>query len=141
MENTIKLDVDALYILDLQDDFKMNTSKDLYQFIGGDPVKAFHLGMNVKEWFETIEPKQQYLYSKQLRHNKDLLGKYLGQMKFWTNKFTNDEEADLLDLSEYILNNMFWEEETEELDRVKMAIFLGQSSKFQADKQNGEAFE
>ncbi len=139
--DTIKLSVSPIYILDLKDDITMNFTKDLYQFIDGDPVKAFHVGMNIKEWFDTLEPKQQYLYSKQLRHNKDFLDKYMEQMKFWTDKFPDEEETDLLCLSEYILNNMFWDRESEELDRVKMAIFFGQSVKFQIAKQNGEAFE
>lgn len=139
--NTIKLAVSPIYILDLRDDIVMNFTKDLYQFIDGDPVKAFHVGMNIKEWFDALEPKQQYLYSKQLRHNKDSLDKYIEQMKFWTDKFPDEEETDLLCLSEYILNNMFWDEKSEELDRVKMAIFLGQSAKFQIAKQDGEALE
>lgn len=139
--DTIKLAVSPIYILDLKDDITMNFTKDLYQFIDGDPVKAFHVGMNIKKWFEELEPKQQYLYSKQLRHNKDFLDRYMEQMKFWTDKFPDEEETDLLCLSEYILNNMFWDEETEELDRVKMALFFGQSVRFQIDKQNGEALE
>lgn len=137
----IKLAVDPVYILDLKDDIAMNFTDDLYQFIDGDPVRAFHVGMNIKKWFEELEPKQQYLYSKQLRHNKDFLDRYMDQMKFWTDKFPDEEETDLLCLSEYILNNMFWDEETEELDRVKMALFFGQSVRFQIDKQNGEALE
>ena len=137
----IKLAVDPVYILDLKDDIAMNFTDDLYQFIDGDPVRAFHVGMNIKKWFEELEPKQQYLYSKQLRHNKDFLDRYIEQMKFWTDKFPDEEETDLLCLSEYILNNMFWDEETEELDRVKMALFFGQSVRFQIDKQNGEALE
>lgn len=137
----IKLAVDPVYILDLKDDIAMNFTDDLYQFIDGDPVRAFHVGMNIKKWFEELEPKQQYLYSKQLRHNKDFLDRYMEQMKFWTDKFPDEEETDLLCLSEYILNNMFWDEETEELDRVKMALFFGQSARFQIDKQNGEALE
>ena len=137
----IKLAVSPIYILDLKDDITMNFTKDLYQFIDGDPVKAFHVGMNIKEWFDSLEPRQQYLYSKQLRHNKDFLDRYIEQMKFWTDKFPDEEETDLLCLSEYILNNMFWDEETEELDRVKMALFFGQSVRFQIDKQNGEALE
>lgn len=137
----IKLAVDPVYILDLKDDIAMNFTDDLYQFIDGDPVRAFHVGMNIKKWFEELEPKQQYLYSKQLRHNKDFLDRYMEQMKFWTDKFPDEEETDLLCLSEYILNNMFWDEETEELDRVKMALFFGQSVRFQIDKQNGEALE
>lgn len=134
---TIKLNVNTTYIVDLKEDFAMNDSKDLYQFIDGDPVKAFHLGANVKEWFETLDPKKQYLYSKQLRHNKDGLEKYKEQIKFWAERFS-EEESDLLELSEFILNNMFWDEKNEELDRVKLSLFFGQSFRFQIDKQNGE---
>lgn len=137
----IKLAVDPVYILDLKDDIAMNFTDDLYQFIDGDPVRAFHVGMNIKKWFEELEPKQQYLYSKQLRHNKDFLDRYMEQIKFWTDKFPDEKETDLLCLSEYILNNMFWDEETEELDRVKMALLFGQSARFQIAKQNGEALE
>lgn len=135
--DTIKLNVNTTYIVDLKEDFAMNDSKDLYQFIDGDPVKAFHLGANVKEWFETLDQKKQYLYSKQLRHNKDDLEKYKEQIKFWAERFS-EEESDLLELSEFILNNMFWDEKNEELDRVKLSLFFGQSFRFQIDKQNGE---
>lgn len=134
---TIKLSVNTVYLIDLKEDFTMNETKDLYQFIDGDPVKAFHIGANIKEWFETLDPIKQYLYSKQLRHNKDDLEKYKEQIKFWAEKFPS-KEADFLELSEFILNNMFWDEESEELDKVKLAIFFGQSLRAQIDKQNGE---
>ena len=137
----IKLEVDSVYILDLKDDIVMNFTNDLYQFIDEDPVRAFHVGMNINEWFEELEPRQQYLYSKQLRHNKDFLDKYIDQMNFWITRFSNDKEIGLLHLSEYILNNMFWDEDTEKLDRVRMALFLGQGVRSQMDKQNGEALE
>lgn len=139
--DSIDLSVDSIYMMDLEDDIVMNYTKDLYQFIDKDPVKAFYVGMNIKEWFNKLEPKQQYLYSKQLRHNRDFLDKYIEQMKFWVDKYPDEKEVDLLCLSEYILNNMFWEEKTEELDRVKMALFLGQSVRLKIDKQNEEADE
>lgn len=123
----IELNADSIYILDLKDDFVMNETKDLYQFIDEDPVKAFYLGVYIKEWFDSLDQKQQYLYSKQLRHNQDIIPNYKEQIKFWTNKFPN-KEADASKLYEYILNNMFWNEITEELDRVKIALFFGQSA-------------
>lgn len=141
--DTIKLEITLTYILDLKDDFTMNTTEDLYQFIDGDPVRAFCLGLNIEEWFGSLEPKQQYLYSKQLRHNKDSLSKYIDQIKYWSEKFLNENknENDVVKLSEYILNNMFWEEEEEELDKVKLALSFGQSAKLQMNKQNGETLE
>lgn len=89
-------------------------------------------------WFEDLEPKQQYLYSKQIRHNKEYLEKYKDQIQYWSDKFANGEDVVLEDLSEYILNNMFWDEKTEELDRIKMAFFFGQSIRYQIDKEDDE---
>ena len=34
--DTIKLEITLTYILDLKDDFTMNTTEDLYQFIDGE---------------------------------------------------------------------------------------------------------
>ena len=31
----------------------------------------------------------------------------------------------MFEFAEYLLNNMFWEEKTEETDKVKLALFLG----------------
>ena len=121
----IDLNVDNVYILDLQDDFIMNDSEDLYQFIDKDPVRAFYLGANVKDWFEKLDAKQQYLHSKLIRHNKDDLQKYLEQVQFWSNKYSDEKEIDLKEDSEYILNNMFWDDEDN--DPIKLAFFLGQN--------------
>lgn len=119
----IDLTVNKDFIYDLKDDFTMNDKKDLYQFIGGDLVKAFYLGVNLTEWFKELPAEKQYLYSKQIRHNKDNLEKYQKQLTFWTDKFSNkDEEIDLVDLSEYILNNMIYENNS---DEINLALFLG----------------
>lgn len=119
----IDLTVNKDFIYDLKDDFTMNDKKDLYQFIGGDLVKAFYLGVNLTEWFKELPAEKQYLYSKQIRHNKDNLEKYRKQLTFWTDKFSSkDEEIDLVDLSEYILNNMIYEDNS---DEINLALFLG----------------
>lgn len=132
----IDFEVGEIFILDLKDDFVMNTEYDLYEFINGDPITAFWLGYHIKEWFEKIEPEQQYLYSKQIRHNREDLEKYLDQIKFWTNKYDSEgKEVELQKLSEYIMNNMFWDEKTEELDKVKLAFFFGQNIRLQVDGQ------
>ena len=104
----------------------MNEDLTLYEFIDNDPVKAFYLGYNITEWFKYIDKKQKYLYSKQARHNKDDLEKYQNQIEFWANKYKSPEpEVNMAALAEFIINNMFWEEETEDLDRVKLAFFFG----------------
>lgn len=119
----IDLTVNKDFIYDLKDDFTMNDSKNLYQFINGDPIRAFYLGINIKNWFEELSPEKQYLYSKQIRHNKDKLEKYQKQLEFWTNKFPNEsDEINLVDLSEYILNNMIYENEN---DEINLAFFFG----------------
>jgi hypothetical protein len=123
----IDLTVDTNYVLDLQDDIMMNEEKNLYEFIGNDPVKAFYLGYKMHEFFPQLDAEQQYLYSKQIRHNSDSLDKYKEQISFWIKKFNPDEtkEVDLCDLSENVLNNMFWDPETEDLDKVKLAFYFG----------------
>lgn len=124
----MKFNVDELFVLDLQDDFVMNYDKDLYEFINGDPVKAFYLGWHIEEWFKLLEKDQKYLHSKLVRHNNIDCKPYNKQIDYWVNKFTKgnpEAEIDLLDLSEYIYNNMFWDDKTEDIDKMKVAFFLG----------------
>nr|DAM35259.1 MAG TPA: hypothetical protein [Bacteriophage sp.] len=119
----IDLTVTKDFIYDLKDDFTMNDKKDLYQFIDGDLVKAFYLGINIEDWFQDLPNEKKYLYSKQIRHNKDNLEKYQKQLKFWTSKFpSKTDEIDLVDLSEYILNNMIYEDNS---DEINLAFSLG----------------
>lgn len=119
----IDLTVTKDFIYDLKDDFIMNDKKDLYQFIDGDLVKAFYLGINIDDWFQDLPNEKKYLYSKQIRHNKDNLEKYQKQLEFWTNKFpSKTDKIDLVDLSEYILNNMIYEDNS---DEINLAFSLG----------------
>lgn len=103
----------------------VNEDLTLYEFIGKDPVRAFYLGHNITKWFKDINRNQRYLYSKQARHNNDDLEKYQNQIEYWTKKFPKEGEISMAELAEFIINNMFWEEKTEELDRVKLAFFFG----------------
>lgn len=124
----ISFTVNPLFVLDLRDDFLMNNSKKLYDFIGKDPVKAFHLGIHVAKWFELLDRKQQYLHSKPLRHNQEDVEPYMDQLKHWTEAFphaSNDDQINMIELSEYIFNNTIWDLETEEADQVRVALFLG----------------
>lgn len=119
----IDLTVTKDFIYDLKDDFTMNDKKDLYQFINGDLVKAFYLGINIDDWFQDLPNEKKYLYSKQIRHNKDNLEKYQKQLEFWTSKFpSKTDKIDLVDLSEYILNNMIYEDDS---DEINLAFSLG----------------
>lgn len=138
----ISFAVDPRYIQDLEDDFIMNEDLTLYEFIGKDPVKAFYLGYNITEWFKYIDRKQKYLYSKQARHNKDDLEKYQSQIEFWSKKYISPEpDIDMVLLAEFIINNMFWEEETEDLDKVKLAFFFGDIIATKERQQNQEKDE
>ena len=115
----------------------MNEDRDLYKFINNDPVRAFYLGYNITKWFDYIDKKQKYLYSKQARHNKDDLEKYQKQIEFWANKYKSPEsEINMSTLAEFIINNMFWEEGTEDLDRVKLAFFFGNTIAEKEKQQN-----
>lgn len=120
-----ELNVDQIYIEDLHDDFVMNYDYDLYQFIGRDPIRAFWLAVNITDWFTELEKDQKYLYSKQIRHNKEYIEDYQTQFEYWTNKFQPDSnvEISVLELSEFILNNMFWNKKE---DIIYMAFWLGQ---------------
>lgn len=134
----ISFAVDPRYTQDLEDDFVMNEDKTLYEFIGKDPVKAFYLGYNITRWFKYIDKKQKYLYSKQARHNKDDLEKYQSQIEFWSNKYKSSEpEINMAALAEFIFNNMFWDEKTEDIDKVKLAFFFGDiiASKERTEKE------
>lgn len=132
----ISFDINTVYLQDLKDDFLTNEDQDLYEFIDYDPVKAFCLGLKVEEWFEKLESKQKYLYSKQIRHVKDNLTKYSDQIKYWSKQYPDkdNDEIDLVNLSEYIFNNMFWDQETEELDMVNLAFFFGSTVHSQQKK-------
>ena len=122
----ISFTVNPLFVLDLRDDFLMNNSKRLYEFIGKDPVKAFHLGVYITKWFDLLDRKQQYLYSKLLRHNQEEIESYMDQLKYWAEAFphsSKDDQINMIELSEYVFNNMIWNDE--ETDQVKVALFLG----------------
>ena len=125
MNVMISFAVDPRFVQDLEDDFMVNEDLTLYEFIGKDPIRAFYLGNNITKWFKDIDRKQRYLYSKQARHNNDDLEKYQDQIEYWTRKFPKEGEISMAELAEFIINNMFWEEKTEELDRVKLAFFFG----------------
>lgn len=104
----------------------MNTSLKLYEFLSKDPLKAFHLGVHVSKWFEHLDKKQMYLHSKLLRHNQEEIEPYREQMKYWTEKFPHeDDQINMIELSEYVFNNLIWNPDTEEIDKVKVALFLG----------------
>lgn len=110
----ISFTVNPLFVLDLRDDFLVNDSKKLYEFIGKDPVKAFHLGVHVAKWFDLLDRKQQYLHSKLLRHNQEEIEPYMDQLKHWTEAFphsSKDDQINIIELSEYVFNNMIFSSE------------------------------
>ena len=125
----ISFTVNPLFVLDLRDDFLMNNSKKLYEFIGKDPIRAFYLGIYISKWFDLLDRKQQYLYSKFLRHNQEEIKSYMDQLKHWTDEYPNATEdskkVNMIELSEYVFNNTIWDINNEEDDQVKVALFLG----------------
>lgn len=119
----ISLEVDNLYIPDLHDDFIMNDKLKLFEFINKDPVKAFYLGMYVVKWWSKLDKDQMYLYSKELRHNgPDYISDYQEQITFWSKKYEGEENIDMINLAEYLLNNIFYKEE---FDQIRLALHLG----------------
>ena len=50
----------------------------------------------------------------------------MDQLKYWTEAFPNsskDDQINMIELSEYVFNNMIWS--GEEMDKIKVALFLG----------------
>lgn len=135
--------VDILFILDLRDDFVMNETQTLYEFLGKDYVKAFHLGMRIAHWFSLLDKKQQYLYTKPMRHNKEEIEEYKDQIKFWIFKFPKESEnVNVLELSEFVFENLIWNPDTEDIDKVKVALFLGTLTGKDADfTEEDKSFE
>ena len=120
----ISLTVDTIFVLDLKDDFLMNRSEKLLDFIGNDVQRAYYLGLYMKKWFDLLERDSQYLHSKTLRHAGEEVEEYLPQLEYWINKYPKDakEEVDPTEIAEYILNNIIL---FNEKDIIKLALFLG----------------
>lgn len=127
----LSLNVDTNYRLDLQDDIYSNYTLNLYEFIGDDPVRAFYFGGLIKKIFPELGQERQLLYSKQLRHSSDDLSKYKTQFDFWASKFPKDNEIDMIEFSEYLLNNMFYDKES---DIINLALFLGSKIELSNDQ-------
>lgn len=63
-----------------------------------------------------------------LRHNHEGVEDYREQMKYWAQLFphsSDEDEVNTVEMSEYIFNNMIWNDDTEEIDRIRVALFLG----------------
>jgi hypothetical protein len=119
----ISLTVDTIFVLDLKDDFLMNRSKKLLDFIGDDIQKAYYLGLYMKKWFDLLERDSQYLHSKTLRHTGEEVEEYIPQLEYWISKYPKDEDKiDPTEMAEYILNNIILFNKS---DIIKLALFLG----------------
>ena len=118
--------VNQLYTLDLRDDFIMNYDKDLYEFIDGDPVKAYQLGIYATKWFDELSREQQYLHSRHLRHINEEIQSYSEQINYWSKKFPSEDDGqvDLVEMCDYIYNNIIWLDDDYE-NQIRVALFLG----------------
>ena len=120
----INLKVDKYYELDLYEDVIMNEDKKLYQFLDNDPVKSYYFGKNIKSWKDSLNDKQVYLYSKDLRRVDINIEKYIKQIKFWGSKLDPEEVIDIIEFHQYLLNNMFYSKDE---DVLLVAIYLGET--------------
>jgi hypothetical protein len=127
----MNIEVDQNYIADLHDDFFMNKNKDLYQFINDDLTTAFFLGVNVETWFKEIDKEQQYLVSKQIRHNKDFVVPYEEQINYWIQHYRGEDNV--YKLAKYVIENLFY---TSEEDKVKIAFYFGQVTSAAISKED-----
>ena len=103
----INLKVDKYYELDLYEDVIMNEDKKLYQFLDNDPVKSYYFGKNIKSWKDSLNDKQVYLYSKDLRRVDINIEKYIEQIKFWGSKLDPEEVVNIIEFHQYLLNNKY----------------------------------
>lgn len=120
----INLKVDKYYELDLYEDVIMNEDKKLYQFLDNDPVKSYYFGKNIKSWKDSLNDKQVYLYSKDLRRVDINIEKYIKQIKFWGSKLDPEEVVNIIEFHQYLLNNMFYSKDE---DVLLVAIYLGET--------------
>lgn len=120
----INLKVDKYYELDLYEDVIMNEDKKLYQFLDNDPVKSYYFGKNIKSWKDSLNDKQVYLYSKDLRRVDINIEKYIEQIKFWGSKLDPEEVVNIIEFHQYLLNNMFYFKDE---DVLLVAIYLGET--------------
>ena len=120
----INLKVDKYYELDLYEDVIMNEDKKLYQFLDNDPVKSYYFGKNIKSWKDSLNDRQVYLYSKDLRRVDINIEKYIEQIKFWGNKLDPEEVVNIIEFHQYLLNNMFY---LKDEDVLLVAIYLGET--------------
>ena len=117
----MKFDIDPVLTLDLKDDIFMNYDKHLYEVLGKNVLNAFYFGLIIKKIFDKLEPEQQYLYSKELRHLVRDIEQYNSQIQYWTKKYAN---KDLFNTLEDIYNNIIWFPDTEDIDTIEVALFL-----------------
>ena len=115
-------EINIIELSDLYDDFMINEKKDLYTFLGPDYVRAFNLGLRLKLWFPLLERKQKHLYSFQIRHTRELIESYINQILYWTNQYEDKGDVNIIDISNFIFDNMIWNNEE---DQVKVALYLG----------------
>lgn len=120
----INLKVDKYYELDLYEDVIMNEDKKLYQFLDNDPVKSYYFGKNIKSWKDSLNDRQVYLYSKDLRRVDINIEKYIKQIKFWGSKLDPEEVVNIIEFHQYLLNNMFYSKDE---DVLLVAIYLGET--------------
>lgn len=118
----MKFEIDPVLILDLRDDIVMNYDKHLYEFLGKNVLNSFYFGLIIKKIYSKLEAVQQYLYSKELRHLTRDIEQYASQIQYWTKK--NKNSKSLIESIENIYNNIIWFPNSEDEDKVKVALFL-----------------
>jgi hypothetical protein len=122
----IDFDITKVDILDIRDDFLMNEVYHLYEFCNNDPTIAFWLGYYITEWFEELSKEQQYLYTKELRHNEEILIDYQNQVRYWLDRFTEknnvEDDVPLLPFLKYLFENIFL---LNEEDIIPLAVHYG----------------
>lgn len=115
-------------IEDLHDDFRYNSDSYFWEFINEEVDTAYYLGMYFDTWFYELKDfDKQYLYSIGARHANDEVEEHQKQLTFWSEKYVEshpEDTIDIIDMHEYVLNNIILQPEDEELI-VNIAFTLG----------------
>ena len=82
-----------------------------------------------------INNKKYNLYSNMC---KDYIADgYKNQIEFWNKKFSDEEEIDIIEFSEYLLNNMFWDKESDIIEiHINECLFKDFCKDNSIDKYN-----
>lgn len=121
----INLDVKYSYVEDLFDDVCDNNELHLYDFLGGNIVKAFYFALYFPEWIPQLQDFQIRLYSREMRHIEEKISHLSSQIDYWNSVYRSkydNQEVSIIHYPSYMLDNIIVENDFELLN---LSLLLG----------------